>query len=169
MPDTSTSEKSPPSSHFQRRVYQVSHEKHGSIQSTSKKAFSHLHVVAEKGILGKDTPHTPRHRDVYFPLLIKIFSLQEQIRNAQSGFHRSFPLAPSQKPLKEIQDELMNILTQIEESQRWNEAVIVKAKKALGELDHLFSSQATKSTPFSWIKKVLQLMKRRSWIKKSHQ
>ncbi len=170
MSDTSTNEKSSyTSSHFERRVFQVSSEEHEPIQNTTKKAFSHLNVVAEKGIQGKDTRHIPRHRDVYFPLLIKIFSLQEQIRNAGPGIYRHFAMTSSPKSLEEIRDELTHILSEIEESQRWNEAVIVKAKKALGELDTLFSSKTTQKASFSWIKKLLQMMKGLSWIKKSHQ
>jgi hypothetical protein len=157
------------SSRFQRRVFQISPEDHEPIQSTSKKAFSHLTAISEKRVLSKETTHVPRHRDVYFPFLIKIFSLQEQIRNYQSGLYRIFPVQLTQKPLEEIRDELMHIVEEIEESQRWNEAVIAKAKKALGELSNISSSEPQKHPSFPWIKKLLHLMKRRSWIKKSPQ
>jgi hypothetical protein len=157
------------SSRFQRRVFQISPEDHEPIQNTTKKAFSHLNTISEKKVLSTETPHVPRHRDVYFPFLIKIFSLQEQIRNYQSGIYRIFPVQSTQKPLEEIQNELTHIVKEIEESQRWNEAVIAKAKKALGDLSNIASAESQKQPSFPWIKKILHLMKRRSWIKKSPQ
>ena len=155
--------------HFQRKVYQIPPHEKESIQKTQEKAFSHFSPASDKGINRKDTPHVPHHRDVYFPLLIKIFSLQEQIRNLRSTIIPSFPHQTPPKTPADIYQELMHIQKEIEESQRWNEAVLAKVKKACIELHDHSQSYSHEEHSRGFFNKLKTLINKFSWTKKSHQ
>lgn len=143
---------------FYRRVFQVSPEDRERIEKTSKKAISNTQVSSEKVICGSDSKHRSRHRDVYFPLLIKIYSLQEQIHNIKSKTHVAFPdQAGIKKPL-DIKEDLQHIIDEIEESQRWNEGVISQAKKSLQELQELLPEKRAEEK--SWIKRLMQKLRK---------
>lgn len=149
-------------SQFQRRVFQINPEERKNVHQTSQQTFSQVSQQAKRSITGKDSPHSPKHRDVYFPLLIKIFALQEKINNLRSESHLSFPDEQTLRSPEEIRADLNHIIKEIEESQKWNEGVIRQANKALDELNVIVNNKEQKPEfhlPWwrIWLKKLFRI------------
>ncbi|MBI5274727.1 MAG: hypothetical protein HY860_06730 [Chlamydiales bacterium] len=150
------------SSRFQRRVFQISPQERDAIHQTSRATLSKVNISSDRVISGKDSRYQPKHRDVYFPLLIKIFSTQEQIRNLRSAAHIAFPDETKIRSPADIRADLEQIITEIEESQRWNDGVILQAKKAIAELNQIDHPQKPEIKKESLLKKILKKLKIRA-------
>ncbi len=106
-------------------------------------------------------------KKVFLPLLIDVFELRKRVQNYKLGSKSPFGLKPEISCPKEILQKLTELQSEIEESRRWCEGVILQiskgideAKEALQFIDKMSDNRCDERPSFSLKKRLRKFFRK---------